>query len=352
MRKSVVFAVADFLPLVAIAQRAEEAGYYRVWTTETPGRDAMVRALTIALRTSSIQVGTGIAYAFTRAPLAMAATAADINVASGGRFSLGIGAGTQGMRTRWYGIDDFDHPATRLVEYGELLRQSWASAKSLNFEGRFYRADYGELDGVRPAVPLWGSGTNPTMLRIAARFFDGVALHPLATNLRYLDDVALPALQTGSADRITRPEVAAWQMTSVHPDEAEAVRRAQYSLAFYFSTPSYGTVADATGWGDVAERIRETYRSGGPRWDQLATMIPDEMVKQFCLVGTPSNVRQRWESKERALTERGVTETTYQIIASADAPEESYAHFLGAVDALAPKRPRSSETGPEVMTCG
>lgn len=334
MKRSIVFAVPDFLPLVAVAQRAEEAGFDRIWTTETPGRDSLVRALTFAMSTRSIGVGTGIAYAFTRAPLALAATAADLYVASNGRFSLGIGAGTQGMRSRWYGIPDFDHPASRLEEYAEILRGAWAASREFRHEGRFYTGSYNELDGARPLVPIWGSGVNRTMLRIAARACDGVAVHPLGGNLRYLDEVVMPALAEGAEAAGRRPEIALWRMTSIDADGDLARQRARRSLAFYFSTPSYGAAADVGGWGSVAGQVRDMYRDRGAAWEAIGVLIPDGMIRDFCLAGTPDEVRAGWASLELEYASRGVTEVVFQTVGAGPAGAGNVRGLSAVVDTL------------------
>ncbi|MCW2682055.1 MAG: class flavin-dependent oxidoreductase [Frankiales bacterium] len=322
MKRSIVFAVPDFLPLVGVAQEAEAAGFDRIWTTEDPGRDALVRALTLALSTRTIGIGTGIAYAFTRAPLALAATAADAAVASAGRFSLGLGAGTQGMRTRWYGVTEFDHAASRIEEYAEILRKAWAAERTFHHEGRFYSGSYGELNGARPEVPIWGSGINATMLRIAARSCDGVAVHPLGAHLRYLDDVVLPAMAEGAAAAGRPAQLALWRMTAIEEDGDRARDRARRSLAFYFSTPSYAAAADGTGWGPVAREIRDTYRARGSEWAELAALVPDEMVADFCLAGTPEEVLAQWGALEAEYAARGVSETVFQTVgAGAPGPD-------------------------------
>lgn len=348
MKRSLVFAVPDFLPLVPVAQRAEEAGFDRIWTTETPGRDALVRALTFAMSTRSIGVGTGIAYAFTRAPLALAATAADVYVATNGRFSLGLGAGTQGMRSRWYGIPDFDHPASRLEEYAEVLRGAWAASRDFRHEGRFYTGSYNELDGARPRVPIWGSGINRTMLRISARACDGVAVHALGGNLRYLDDVVMPALAEGADAAGRRPEVALWRMTSIDADGDLARHRARRSLAFYFSTPSYGAAADVGGWGSVAGQVRDMYREQGAAWEALGALIPDGMVRDFCLAGTPEEVCAEWAGLELEYASRGVTEVVFQTVATGAADGSDVRGVSAVVDTLGrtsnPAQPASSET--------
>lgn len=338
LRRAVVFAAPEFLPLVDVAQRAEAAGYHRVWTTENPGRDALVRALTIGLRTRTIEVATGIAYAFTRAPLAMAAAAADIQLAIGGRFSLGIGAGTQGMRRRWYGIEDFDHPASRLAEYAALMRAAWAASAEFRHDGRFYRGSYDQLDGSRDVVPIWGSGINTTMLTVAARNFDGVALHPLGASPTYLDRVALPALRAGwSQAQADRPaQLAVWRMTSIDEDGGHARERARRSLAFYFSTPSYGAVADETGWGEVAGRVRDAFVEQGPRWHDHAGLIPAEMVEEFCLAGTPHEVLDGWAGLHAAYEDCGVTEIVFQTVASGGGTDDTVRNLVQIVDVLAP----------------
>lgn len=313
MKRSIVFAVPDFLPLVDVAREAEAAGFDRIWTTEDPGRDAVVRALTLALATRTIGIGTGIAYAFTRSPLALAATAADVAAASGGRFSLGLGAGTQGMRSRWYGIADFDHAASRIEEYAAVLRAAWAAERSFEHAGRFYSGAYGELDGVRPRVPIWGSGINATMLRIAARSCDGVAVHALGAHLGYLDAVVLPAMAEGAA--AGRPaELALWRMTAIEDDGDRARARARRSLAFYFSTPSYAAAAERTGWGAVAAEVRDMYRARGSDWTAISASIPDEMVAEFCLAGTPAEVLAEWRALEVEYAARGVSETVFQTV--------------------------------------
>ena len=334
LKRSIVLAVPDFLPLLDVAREAEAAGFDRIWTTEDPGRDAIVRALTIAMSTQTIGIGTGIAYAFTRSPLALAATAADVAVASGGRFSLGLGAGTQGMRTRWYGITEFDHAASRIEEYTEILRKAWAAERSFSHEGRFYSGSYGELNGVRPRVPLWGSGINATMLRIAARSCDGVAVHPLGAHLRYLDAVVLPAMAQGGAAAGRAPKLALWRMTAVDEDGDRARDRARRSLAFYFSTPSYAAAADETGWGAVAAEIRDTFRERGSDWDAISRLVPDEMIAEFCLAGTPEEVLADWRALEPEYAARGVSEAVFQTVGAGAPGEENIRNLRSIVGAF------------------
>ncbi|GAA1010556.1 hypothetical protein Aple_029260 [Acrocarpospora pleiomorpha] len=295
LRRGLVFATAELDPLGDLARQAEAAGFHRVWTTEYPHRDAVVRALAVAQRTESIEIGTGIAYAFARLPLAMAAMAADVQRLSGGRFSLGLSPGTRGVR-RWFGAD-FEPPAPALVAYAAALRAAWSQNEDL--------AD-------RPP-PILGAALNPIMGRHVAANLDGVLLHPLAIARRHLVERLLPAVAKGSNAR-RPPSVIAWCVTSIGPDEEVARARARAQLAFYFSTPSYRTVAAGTGWEHIPAQVQDGFKAIGPSWARLGELIPDSVVDELTVSGTPATAARRVRRLERELGDLGVTEIAFQTV--------------------------------------
>lgn len=332
MKRSIVLATPAFLPILEVTKSAENQNFDRIWTTENPSRDALIRALTIGLQTTRIGVATGITYAFTRAPLAMAATASDIAVATGNRFEIGIGVGTQGMRSRWYGIDDFDHPASRLEEYVQVMRTAWAAEKKFKHEGTYFKGNYPDLDGARTPVPIWGSGVNEIMLKLSARSCDGVATHPLVANLEYLDKVALPAMNQGRSAHNRDLQIAIWRITSIDKDGDLARNRAKKNLAFYFSTPSYAAAATESGWGDIAEQVKAAFLERGADWDFISNMIPIEMVNDFAFAGTPAEVLEQYQNLEIAYGARGVTEIVFQTVGSGDNEEETIMNLNNIVN--------------------
>ena len=319
MHRSLVLATDVWTPVIHLARKAEDRGLHRVWTTEYATRDAAVRALALAMSTDTLQVGTGIAYAFTRMPLAAAALAADIQLASRGRFTFGIGAGTRGMRRTFYGHDDFDRSAPRLGEYADLMRAAWSARDGLDFTGEFYSAKvsgfsaHPELANYGPP-PLYGSGLNAVMIKHAARAFDGVALHPLASVAHYLDGVVVPAMMAGQDRKGAPTSLAAWRVTSIDADGSLARERVKSNLAFYFSTPSYASVVEGTPWREVAERVQEQARTSGPNWAKLAELIPDDMADAFSLSGTPQEVAAALPNLEAELSARGVDELVFQTV--------------------------------------
>lgn len=320
MKLSMALATSFLSPLLGIAQAAERAGLHRVWTTEGFGGDGIVRAGHLLAHTERLHVGTGIAYAFSRAPLAAAMAAADLAELSGGRFALGLGAGTRGVRTRRFDVD-FDHPAPRMAEYARLVRAALDTEQGLAFEGRFYRCDFPQYEpkqdpALRRGVPVYAAALNPIMLRAAARHCDGVVLHSLALSAHYLRDTVVPAVAaTGKPVRL-----AAWNIAVADRDVARARDAVRRQLAFYFSTPSYHGVLAGTGWEDVARRIMAEARLSGYRdFERIGRLVPDDMLATFGLVGDPEGLPDAIVARARRLADAGVDELVLQMSSAASA---------------------------------
>jgi alkanesulfonate monooxygenase SsuD/methylene tetrahydromethanopterin reductase-like flavin-dependent oxidoreductase (luciferase family) len=331
-----------------LAVAAEKAGLYRVWTTESLGSDGLLRAMAIGLATSTIQIGTGIAYTFPRVPLHAAAAVAEVADAVGGRFTFGLGAGTKGIRRR-YGVEE-DHPAPRFAEYVSLVRGALTSSGGYEFDGRFYQAKAPSLhfhasQVIRDGIPIYGSGVNRIILETTARYCDGVALHPLAGIRPYFDEVTLPALERGSAraERQDKLPTALWYICSVHDDEDLARRRAAMVLAFYFSTPSYATPLQGTRWESTGAALREAFRAAGypTPWHEIARLVPDEMAEGICLTGTAKNVARKIGALEGELTAMGVDELVLEPT-SHEGPGEFIESCDGIIAAAAAARDSAS----------
>lgn len=340
MKRSVVLSMKWVRELAPLAQRAEAAGLYRVWTTEYNTYDAIVRAALIAASTDRIRIGTGITYAFSRQPVALAAAAADVQAASGGRFTLGLGMGTRGMRGRWYGIS-LDSPARRFTELVRLLRQAQAATDGLHFSGDYDKTDipgYSLTDRrTAAAMEIWGSGVNTAMLTAAARCCDGVATHPLTLSPAYWQDAVEAAIARGLHADGSRAKIAAWVLTSVHEDEDEARLQARRNLAFYFSTPSYQSAAQGTAWAAAAAAILERARTEGVEdLDGLAQLVPDEMLEDLTVSGTPAQVRERIPALEKDLAARGVDEVVFQLASRGASREHTISSCAAMIGSVAP----------------
>lgn len=320
MKRSLALAIPSFDALAESAQTLERLDFHRAWATELRTRDAVVRALEIGSETSSLNVGTGIAYAFTRHPLAMAAAAIEANEAVGGRFALGIGVGTAHTRHE-YGLE-FDHPAPRLAEYIALIRAAIEADGSLDFEGRFYNVRmpgfrYAESQASRETLRLYGSALNPVALKAIAKSCDGVALHPFGHVGAYLEQVVLPSLDAGSSSvGRSRPIIASWMIACALDDGERARDLSRAQIALYAAQPAFAPYFAYTDWAAAAESIRDSVDlSRGPQnWLEVGrAAVNDDMLDGLAAAGTPEQVAARIVEKEAELAGYGVDELTFQL---------------------------------------
>src|SRR5881227_3826207 len=138
--------------LAEAARLAEEAGFASVWATEFYDRSATVALAAMAQATTSIELGSAIAYAFGRTPVVLAAEARDLDELSGGRLTLGLGTGTRRMQQDWHGLDG-EHPAPRMEELVPLLRRMWRLHEgAVEHDGRFYRLHVRPTAAVAPPL--------------------------------------------------------------------------------------------------------------------------------------------------------------------------------------------------------
>lgn len=110
-----------------------------------------------------------------RNPALVAKMAATLQLLSGGRFVLGLGAGWHAEEYRAYGYE-FPPDGVRVAQTAEalqIIRLLWTGAPT-SFAGRHYRLDGAIcLPRPNPAPPVIVGAFKPKMLRLAARYADG-----------------------------------------------------------------------------------------------------------------------------------------------------------------------------------
>ena len=105
------------------SEAAEAAGFDAIWTAEA-GSDAFLPAALVAEHTKKVKVGTAVAIAFPRSPMATAQVAWDLAGLSEGRFILGLGTQVKGHIERRYSTR-WDAPVPRLREYVQSLARDF-----------------------------------------------------------------------------------------------------------------------------------------------------------------------------------------------------------------------------------
>lgn len=167
-------------PLIATAQRVERLGLDCVGIQDHPYQrryvDTWALMAAIAASTTTLRIFPDVANLPLRPPAVLAKTAATIDLLSGGRFDLGLGAGGFWDAIEAYG-GQRRSPAdalTALEEAVTVIRKIWSGERNLRFEGSHYRLA-GAQSGPVPTRPIgvWLGVYGPKALALTARVADG-----------------------------------------------------------------------------------------------------------------------------------------------------------------------------------
>jgi probable F420-dependent oxidoreductase len=289
---------------VALARRAEAAGFDSVWAPEFHNHSGPLALAGAALETRDVGLGTAIAWAFGRAPLLTAVTALDLDEMSGGRFTLGLGTGTRRMRTDWLGAPA-DRPARRMRETIEAVRAVWsaADAGSVEYEGELVRLSvrpYGRADQTRARIPIYVAAVNEGMARVAGAVGDGVIAHPMATS-RYIGEVMRPAISDGATAEsrdATDVAVADWVVVAPSDDADQARADVKRQIAFHATVRTYDRILELHGFSSVAGEIRELWRSFDLAG--MTELVTDEMLAAMGVAGSAQECREMVAQRARS----------------------------------------------------
>jgi probable F420-dependent oxidoreductase len=288
-----------------IARRAQSAGFSGLLFTET-GRTAYLNAAVASQAAPELELSTGVAVAFPRSPFVTAATAWELQEASGGKFRLGLGTQVRTHVVRRYGVD-FERPGPRLRDYLLAVKACFSAFRTgkLDHHGEFYNLDFitpqwsaGPIDAPDPKVDI--AAVNPWMLRMAGEVADGVHIHPLGEP-GYINRHAVPNIAKGAA-KAGRPRkdiaLIVPVMTIVGDSDEERDKERELvraSMSFYGSTPNYAFIWDEAGFDGTTARIREKQKAGD--FAGMAAQITDEHIAAFATEST-------WDGLADALTEK------------------------------------------------
>lgn len=179
--------------LERVAQAADAAGLHTVWVNDhliqadpnsTPEADMLEAYSTLgflAAQTRRVRLGTLVTGATFRSPALLVKAVTTLDVLSGGRAWLGIGAGHQEDEARAMGLHlpPMGERFERLEETLRLALQMWSGDES-PFEGRHYRLERPlnnpqSLTKPHPPILIGGMGERKT-LRLVAQYADACNL--------------------------------------------------------------------------------------------------------------------------------------------------------------------------------
>lgn len=192
---------------------ARDAGIARDAATTAPGSAARAEAFpaptgsmpllecwtalsALSRDTRRLRLGTSVLCNSYRLPSVLAKMGATLDVISGGRLELGVGAGWFEREYRAYGIP-FPPISIRIAQLDEgveVIRRMW-SEPAASFRGEHYAIEGAACDPPpvqRPYPPIWVGGEGDRVHRVAARAADGVNVRwwspeRIAARAPYLD---------------------------------------------------------------------------------------------------------------------------------------------------------------------
>ena len=184
--------------LIKVARRAEELGYDSVWVLERilrplsprdpypPAPDGKwtktfksvldpIETLTfVAAHTTKIQLGTSVLVLPYHSPIQLARRIATLDVLSGGRALVGVGAGWSRDEFEAVGTP-FERRGARCDEFLRAMIEIWTK-DPVKFEGPFYRIPesmVGPKPIQKPHPPIYVAGFGQYTFDRAAKFGDG-----------------------------------------------------------------------------------------------------------------------------------------------------------------------------------
>ena len=322
------------------ARALEEMGCSGIQASET-AHDPFLPLAFAAQQTRRVDLITGIAVAFARTPMLLAQLGHDLNATSQGRFVLGLGSQIRAHIVKRFSMP-WSSPAARMREFILALRAIWAAwheGKPLQFTGKFYShtlmTPFFTPDNNEYGAPrVFLAAVGPLMTEVAGEVADGIIVHAFTTE-KYLRETTLPALERGFAKaRANGVEKSRADFEISYPcfvvtgrDEqelADAAIDVKRQIAFYGSTPTYKPVLESIGFGDLQPRLNALSKQG--RWAEMSTLIDDEIMRQFAIVGEPAHIAGAMQSRFGDIVDR--TSAAYARL-----PQDERARIVQALTA-------------------
>jgi probable F420-dependent oxidoreductase len=245
-REAVMSGRPETAPLLAMAERAEAAGFDSVWIgdslTARPRHEPLTLLAAVAARTRRVRVGTAVLLPALRHPVGLAQIVATLDRVAEGRLILGVGiaADTPAIREEFEAAGvPWDRRVGRFQETLAICRALW-SRDGVSFSGKHFTLRNVTMEP-KPrragGPPIWIGGSGPTALREAARFDAWFPTGPspefFAEHFSHIQEVARAAGRAPGA--VTG---AAYVTLALDPDRAAAEQRLHRFIETYYGTPA------------------------------------------------------------------------------------------------------------------
>jgi len=275
--------------VVSIGQAAEALGYESIWVPETWGADAVSLLAVLARETDRIKLASGVFNVYSRSAALIAQTAATLQDASHGRFTLGLGASGPTVVENWHGTA-FHRPLERTREYVAAIRLALAG-QPVDVEGnQLQLRGFRLLNPPDVAVPIYVAALGRRNVRLSGEIADGwlpiFAARGHMTEL--FDEFRGAALAAGRDPRWL--DIAAYVPALVGNRGDQLLRQ---QLAYYIGGMGafYADFVTGGGFAEEATAIRGAWEAGNRR--EAVNLVSDRLLETCTLGSDPAVARHR-----------------------------------------------------------
>lgn len=290
----------------ACARRAEQLGYSVLLCSDHldlsgahfTGFSVVPSLAYAAAVTSTIRLGSSVINHDFHHPAVLAREAASLDVLSGGRFELGLGAGWAEYEYAWAGIR-FDEPRIRVSRFKEYVQvvKSLLESEETSYDGQFFEIK--AMPGIprteqRPRPPIMVGGTGRRMLGIAAREADIVAINLTAVIAGTAErmDERIEWIRAAAGPRLDRLEIQTGVGTVAVEDgnrrdvlARELQRQKEAGREFMTAGLTEDQLLEApVALVGSVDQIVEDLEKWRERWGVSNVMIAPEVMEQFAPV--------------------------------------------------------------------
>jgi alkanesulfonate monooxygenase SsuD/methylene tetrahydromethanopterin reductase-like flavin-dependent oxidoreductase (luciferase family) len=287
-------------------QIAEEVGVEAVFSAETWGRDQFSLLTQVALQTSKIKLGTGIAPVFGRSPAVLAMTAATLDELSGGRVVLGLGTSGARVIEHWHG-EKFSKPIQRTKEYVEIVNMI-ISGEKVFYDGEIFKLQRGFkllFNPIRNHIPIYVASISPKSMQSLATVADGwMPIYwpksKFAAGKQTIDATAQKAGRPAGA-----VECVASLTVVINPDPEKAKIQAAGPISWYVTNMGdfYHEMLTRNGFGEEVAAMRKAGEEHRPMPFQtnpeIMAAMGDRMLNETAIYGDLETVAAGIEERRK-----------------------------------------------------
>lgn len=283
-------------------QHAEKLGCSMAFSAEAWWSDAVTPLAYLADKTQSIKLATGIMQTTARTPAMTAMTALTLHDLTGGRFALGLGASGPQVVEGLHGVR-YNPALSRLRDTVNICRMIFRGER-VEYEGNSITLPRPDSEGKSIKIsheptdlPIYLATLGPKSLEYtggAANGWLGTSFSPDHP------DAHLSFIREGAENNnrtIKDIDLCVSTRIEIGDDVDTMIDKRRPAVAFNMGgmgsaeTNFYNDAFKRAGYEEDAQAIQALWLEG--KRDEAAQRVPDAMVTEFQVLGTPDMIRER-----------------------------------------------------------